>query len=203
MPKEFFITAIGLAALLAGSAIAAPDKAVHRKGSAGPADGFQSSVLPVLKTYCFDCHGDGTKKGDFSLDGFQDTASVRGDRKSWEHVLQNIRSAAMPPAKRKSQPTQAERELVVKWIEDELFPVDCENPDPGRVTVRRLNRTEYNNTVRDLMGIEFRPADDFPQDDVGYGFDNIGDVLSMPPLLLEKYVTASEQILDEIGRAHV
>ncbi len=65
-------------------------------------------------------------------------------------------------------------------------------PDPGRVTLRRLNRVEYNNTIRDLFGVDFRPADDFPSDDVGYGFDNIGDVLSLPPLLMEKYLAAAE-----------
>ncbi len=65
-------------------------------------------------------------------------------------------------------------------------------PDAGRVTARRLNRAEYNNTVRDLLGIDFRPADDFPQDDSGYGFDNIGDVLSLSPVLLEKYLKAAE-----------
>src|SRR5690606_15488506 len=68
------------------------------------------------------------------------------------------------------------------------------DPNPGRVTVRRLNRTEYNNTIRDLVGVDFQPADDFPSDDVGYGFDNIGDVLSISPLLMEKYLDAAEQI---------
>src|SRR5436309_1484037 len=68
--------------------------------------------------------------------------------------------------------------------------------DPGRVTLRRLNRAEYNNTVRDLCGIDFTPADDFPSDDVGYGFDNIGDVLSMQPILMEKYMAAADRILD-------
>ena len=199
MRKDFLILILSVAVLLANSVFAAAERPAKRKVGAGTGvvDPFRASVLPVLKSYCFDCHGDGAKKGDFSLDGFSDTASVHQDRKSWENVLQNLRSGAMPPVKRKSQPTQSERERVVKWIEDELFPVDCNNPDPGRVTVRRLNRTEYNNTIRDLMGIDFRPAEDFPQDDVGYGFDNIGDVLSMPPLLLEKYVTASEQVLDE------
>src|SRR5207302_197758 len=68
----------------------------------------------------------------------------------------------------------------------------------GRVTIRRLNRTEYNNTIRDLVGVDFKPADDFPADDVGYGFDNIGDVLTVSPLLLEKYLSAAEMILDQV-----
>ncbi len=69
--------------------------------------------------------------------------------------------------------------------------------DPGRVTIRRLNRAEYNNTIRDLVGVDFHPADDFPSDDVGYGFDNIGDVLSLPPVLLERYLGAAEKISEE------
>ena len=67
-------------------------------------------------------------------------------------------------------------------------------PDPGRVTARRLNRVEYNNTVRDLLGVDFKPAADFPADDSGYGFDNIGDVLSLSPVLMEKYLAAAEKI---------
>src|SRR5881409_3412634 len=99
----------------------------------------------------------------------------------------------MPPEK-KPQPTPEERELIAAWIQSEIFKCDCDHPDPGRVTIRRLNRAEYNNTIRDLVGIDFRPADDFPSDDVGYGFDNIGDVLSLPPVLMEKYLAAAETI---------
>src|SRR5262249_33564167 len=67
----------------------------------------------------------------------------------------------------------------------------------GRITLRRLNKSEYNNTIRDLVGVDFQPADDFPQDDSGYGFDNNGDVLSLPPVLMEKYLSAADRILDE------
>ena len=85
-----------------------------------------------------------------------------------------------------------------EWIKSALKPEDCAKIfDPGRVTIRRLNRSEYNNTIRDLIGIDFHPADDFPSDDVGYGFDNIGDVLSMPPILMEKYLAAAETISEE------
>src|SRR5258705_1674402 len=101
----------------------------------------------------------------------------------------------MPPEK-KPQPTPEERELITAWIQSEIFKCDCDHPDPGRVTIRRLNRAEYNNTIRDLVGVNFQPADDFPADDSGYGFDNIGDVLSVPPVLLEKYLAAAEKILE-------
>src|SRR5204862_4505812 len=80
-------------------------------------------------------------------------------------------------------------------IKREAFGIDPKNPDPGRVTIRRLNRTEYRNTIRDLMGLDFKADDEFPPDDTGYGFDNIGDVLSVSPLLLEKYMQAAETIV--------
>ncbi|MSU34581.1 MAG: DUF1592 domain-containing protein [Pedosphaera sp.] len=156
---------------------------------------FEKQVLPVLNQYCWDCHGDGMKKGDLTLDAYTNAAAVLANRKTWEHVLLNLRNGEMPPQK-KPQPSPAQRELLVDWIEKTLFPMDPNHPDPGRVTVRRLNRTEYNNTIRDLVGVDFKPAEDFPQDDVGYGFDNIGDVLSLPPLLLEKYLRAAQKVMD-------
>src|SRR3989454_7308137 len=100
----------------------------------------------------------------------------------------------MPP-ENKPQPTPAERDLITRWVGSFFFPCDCKHPDPGRVTLRRLNRAEYNNTIRALVGVEFQPADDFPADDSGYGFDNNGDVLSLSPVLMEKYLAAAERIL--------
>lgn len=114
-----------------------------------------------------------------------------------EAVKEAVSKKEMPP-KNKPIPTDSERKSVIDWINDSFTRIDCgKEKDPGRPTVRRLNRSEYNNTIRDLVGINFQPADDFPTDDVGYGFDNIGDVLSMPPILLEKYMTAAEKILDK------
>ncbi len=158
---------------------------------------FHQKVAPLLKTYCADCHADGEKKGDLALDGYTNLNLVLKDRRVWERVLQNVKSGDMPPKKKKTQPTDPERAIITQWIEKTLFPVDPMNPDPGRVTLRRLNRAEYNNTIRDLLAVDFKPADDFPQDDVGYGFDNIGDVLSLPPILLEKYLHAAEKVLNE------
>ena len=84
---------------------------------------------------------------------------------------------------------------VTAWIEREFQRADAAlPPEPGRVTARRLNRAEYNNTVRDLLGVDLRPADDFPQDDSGYGFDNIADALSTSPVLMERYLKAAERI---------
>lgn len=157
--------------------------------------GFKAAVQPLLEKYCYDCHGEGMKKGGLALDVYADEAAILKDRTTWEHVLNNLRDHVMPPVK-EAQPTEAERELIASWIESEVFKIDCNHPDPGRVTIRRLNRAEYNNTIRDLIGVNFQAAADFPPDDSGYGFDNIGDVLSLPPVLLEKYLAAAEKIMD-------
>ncbi len=109
-------------------------------------------------------------------------------------VVEYLEAGIMPPEDAK-QPTPEEIASVNAWISMQLANLSgTTTRDPGRVTIRRLNRVEYNNTIRDLVGIDFQPADDFPSDDVGYGFDNIGDVLSMPPILLEKYLAAAEKL---------
>ncbi len=110
---------------------------------------------------------------------FADETSVLKDRKLWARVAEYVEGGDMPP-EGKPQPSPEEVELISGWIDAKLSSFDCGlDADPGRVTLRRLNRAEYNNTIRDLVGVDFRPADDFPTDDVGYGFDNIGDVLSL------------------------
>src|SRR5438132_14266575 len=155
---------------------------------------FQIQIKPLLSKYCLGCHGE-KKKGDLDLRVYTDEASVLRDRKTFAKVIKNLQAHEMPPEKN-PQPTPEERELITAWIQSEIFKCDCDHPDPGRVTIRRLNRAEYNNTIRDLVGVSFQPADDFPADDSGYGFDNIGDVLSLPPLLMEKYLAAAEKIVD-------
>jgi cytochrome c553 len=155
---------------------------------------YQSDIKPLLTKYCYTCHGE-KKKGDLDLRIYADEAAAKHDRAEFEKVLHNLQANEMPP-ENKPQPTAAERKLMAEWIEAEVLGCDCNHPDPGRVTIRRLNRTEYNNTIRDLVGIPFQPADDFPDDDVGYGFDNIGDVLSLSPMLMEKYLAAAEKVLD-------
>ncbi len=109
--------------------------------------------------------------------------------------MQKLRDGDMPPEDEEPRPTPKQVAELTGFVEREIARADAARPiDPGRVTTRRLNRTEYNNTVRDLLGIDLRPADDFPNDDSGYGFDNIGDVLSTSPLLVEKQLAAAERI---------
>jgi mono/diheme cytochrome c family protein len=178
--SRFFLQA-ALAASAAAAMAAAPD--------------FEKEVQPVLEAHCYQCHANGKKKGGLSFDGVKQLSAAVKEHKLWELVLENVRSGAMPPDEVDQKPTLEDREKIMRWIEEVVFAVDPKNIDPGRITIRRLNRTEYNNTVRDLVGIDFDPADDFPTDDSGYGFDNIGDVLSLPPVLFERYLSAAEKIM--------
>jgi hypothetical protein len=157
---------------------------------------FRDEIQPILSDYCYGCHGDGMKKGGVAFDGFASDEALVGDQKLWSAVLKNVRAGIMPPAK-KPRPSGDELKLLEDWIKRGAFGIDPADPDPGRVTIRRLNRVEYRNTIRDLMGIDFRVEDEFPPDDTGYGFDTIADVLTVSPLLLEKYLQAAEAIVRE------
>ena len=157
---------------------------------------YQTEIQPFFKQYCFDCHGADTQEAGLELNRETSLAEILQNRKAWDKVYQHVKIGAMPPSSA-DQPKPEEREKVVAWLDHSLHFVDCTGgADPGRVTIRRLNRAEYNNTIRDLVGVDFDPAKDFPADDVGYGFDNIGDVLSVQPLLVEKYLNAAEQIAE-------
>jgi mono/diheme cytochrome c family protein len=175
-----------------GSGIAATQSAA----ATAAGDAYHATVLPLLQKYCYECHGEGMSSGDLELDSYKTLTDIRNDTKTWQKVIQYARTQTMPPPKA-DQPTQDERDTLVEALHRELYQIDPANPDPGRVTVRRLNRSEYRNTIRDLVGVtNFDPTLDFPQDDTGYGFDNIGDVLTLPPMLMEKYLAATERILD-------
>ena len=158
---------------------------------------FRRNIEPLLSDYCYDCHAEGKKKGRVVFDEFQSDDALVGGHDLWLGVLKNMRTGLMPP-KKKPQPTAEERERIEKWIKFEAFGIDPNAPDPGRVTVRRLNRVEYHNTIRDLTGFDFHSDVEFPPDDTGYGFDNIGDVLTVSPILLEKYLAAAKTIVSEV-----
>ena len=157
---------------------------------------FEKTVRPVLETHCFDCHADGAKKGNIAFDDAASTHDLVARTDLWLSVLKNVRAGLMPPAK-KERLTAEEATALDQWILRGAFGLDPARPDPGRVTLRRLNRVEYRNTVRDLTGHDFRTDEEFPADDTGYGFDTIADVLTTSPLLLEKYLQAAETIVDE------
>jgi hypothetical protein len=154
---------------------------------------FRDEIRPILEDRCFTCHGNGHNKGKVAFDGLATDEDLLRDRDLWFRVLKNVRAGLMPPADQ-PRPTAEESKALASWIKYGALGIDPKDPDPGRVTLRRLNRAEYRNTIRDLMGIDFRTDEEFPPDDTGYGFDNIGDVLTVSPLLLEKYLDAARAI---------
>ena len=157
---------------------AAPAKEAAKGAAAGP---FFGQVQAFIQTNCLECHGGKSTKGDIDFRLYKDEAALLKDRKTWQDVLEQVETGEMPP-KKKPRPPAGETTAFVKAVHG-LFEVADRGGklDPGRVTARRLNRAEYNNTIRDLVGVDFQPAEDFPSDEVGYGFDNIGDVLSLSP----------------------
>jgi mono/diheme cytochrome c family protein len=160
-----------------------------------PAHTFDSLVKPFVEENCASCHGPRRQKGDLNLAAYGSLEAMTEDADRWELVVQKLRDGDMPPEDEEPRPTAKQIAELTGFVEREIAKADAARPpDPGRVTTRRLNRTEYNNTVRDLLGIDIRPADEFPNDDSGYGFDNIGDVLSTSPLLVEKQLSAAEKI---------
>lgn len=169
--------------------------AVPVKGGPAPAPGaFEKTVRPFLTKHCSSCHSAKARTGDIDTESLKTAATVAKDPHSWEKIAQKVKTGEMPPPG-SPRPSPAEVKAFTGWVEGEFLRLEkAAKPDPGRVTARRLNRAEYNNTVRDLLGVEVRPADDFPQDDSGYGFDNIGDVLSLSPALMERYLSAAERV---------
>lgn len=157
---------------------------------------WKTEFFPILENYCYDCHGEGIKKGELDFDDFQDIEAMIADRERWKRIRGHIDQQLMPPLD-EDQPSRADRDTMVRWIDDAIFPVDPENPDPGRVTLRRLNRIEYENTMSDLLGMEVHVKELLPPDDSGYGFDNIGDVLTLSPLHLERFLEAARVSLDK------
>ncbi len=159
---------------------------------------FRQKVQPILDKYCYDCHGNGLNKGGVTLDEFASDAELLGKSTLWHAALKNVQAGLMPPREEGVAPPSAvEVATLVNWIKYEAFAIDPRDPDPGRVTTRRLNRVEYRNTIRDLMGVDFNSEVEFPPDDSGHGFDNNGDVLTLSPLLLEKYLAAAESIVEQ------
>ncbi|MGN6136706.1 MAG: DUF1587 domain-containing protein, partial [Aureliella sp.] len=158
---------------------------------------FERDVLPVLENYCGQCHTRQTSEGRWAFDAYSQYADLLADKDSWDKVQQLVANRIMPPHG-ETAPGADSRRRLLEWIDDAVFFVDAARPDPGQNTLRRMNREEYNNTVHDILAIESQPADHFPLDDAGYGFDNIADVLSVSSLHFEKYLTAAREIAEEV-----
>ncbi|MBC8003641.1 MAG: DUF1592 domain-containing protein, partial [Opitutaceae bacterium] len=156
---------------------------------------YHKDIKPILEEFCFDCHADDVKKGNLSLNEFKDDADLIAQKDRWLAVMKNVRAGVMPPPG-KSRPTEAQQRQLADWVKYGAFGIDSRNPDPGRVTIHRLNRLEYRNTIAQILGVDYNTDDEFPPDGAGLGLDNIADVLTTSPLILEKYLKAAEISLD-------
>jgi hypothetical protein len=169
------------------------------------ADAFRDRVRPILVEYCFDCHDAETQKGGVNLARFDTAQSLHLDPRLWEKALRAIEEKSMPPERKKQPSTEQFHRLV-----DDLGEV-LENPDPawiprdpGSKIPHRLSRNEYNNTVRDLLGVDLKPANRFPPDGGGGGgFDNNADTLFVPPVLMERYLAAADELIAATPRANL
>ena len=165
---------------------------------------FDKTIQPFFAQHCYHCHNKDLRTANLNLEAFDTAASFTNDRATLKRILERLSAGEMPPPEM-IPPKPAEIVAVTQWLAHQLGAspdmkknssgvVETADTSSGRVTVRRLNRIEYDNTVRDLLGVDRHSSDDFPQDDSGYGFDNIADVLSISPVLMEKYLTAAEKI---------
>ena len=194
MPRWF--RALRTAPLAAAVALSFAGSVGAATSETARAEHFRKDIQPILTDFCFDCHADGAKKGNVELDTFKIDTDLLNDRELWFNVLKYVRSDVMPPSK-KPHPSAEQKQAVLDWIKADVFQIEPSHPNPGRVTVHRLNRAEYRNTIRDLMGVEFDTEGEFPSDDTGFGFDNISDVLTVSPMLLEKYLAAADSIVSK------
>src|SRR5262245_2864293 len=167
-----------------------PDSVRSGPAEAGP-HGLEARAL--IDRYCVTCHNERLKTAGLLLDKL-DTTQIGPAAETWEKVLRKVRSVSMPPPTAPRRPDASEYQLLTTWLEGELDRSAARNPNPGRPAIHRLNRAEYVNAVPDLVGVEIDGRDYLPADDSGYGFDNISDVLSVSPGLMERYVAAAGKI---------
>ena len=151
-----------------------------------------SSQLAVVDTYCISCHNEEEKEGNMSLEKIHDK-DVLHHSELWEKIITRLESRQMPPPDRK-RPSEATYEAVITNLTSTLDSAAKANPNPGRTdTFRRLNRTEYQNSIRDLLGVQIDAGDFLPQDEESHGFDNV-TVGSLSPSLLDRYITAAQKV---------
>ena len=164
---------------------------------------FDKVIHPLLNRYCIDCHDGVSEEGGVNMERFGSEREALSDPDMWELAADLLEMGEMPPRNKRRQPTAGERKQIIAWINtvSERWDAGALGRDPGRTTIRRLNKNEYNYTVRDLFGFQIRPADDFPEDGGGEaGFDNNADALFLPPLLMENYVESAGVIVHAVYR---
>jgi hypothetical protein len=182
------------AILLAGLlALTGGEKSGSAQQAAAPPT-FNHDVRPILDEVCSRCHNEKKANAGLNLGAFMDSATIATKRDTWETIVDKLKAGEMPPADEEPL-SAAERSAMVSALENAFAREDRDlKPDPGHVPAHRLTRVEYANTIRDLLGVDFRATDEFPPDDTGYGFDNIGDVLTVSPALMQRYLSAAEKI---------
>jgi mono/diheme cytochrome c family protein len=146
----------------------------------------------VLDKYCIACHNQKLNTGGLALDKL-DVAQVTTGAPTWEKVVRKLRTGAMPPVGL-PRPDAATYDSLISYLETSLDRAAAMNPNPGRATLHRLNRTEYGNAIRDLLALDVDASQLLPTDDSSFGFDNIADVLTVSPALLERYMSAAGKI---------
>ncbi len=159
-------------------------------------DEFAVEIKPVLEENCSACHNPDNPKNKVDFLKAATTADVAARRGLWKNVSTQLRNRTMPPVD--SKLTETARFRVTTWIDEKLRETACQvGEHAGSVVVRRLTRRDYRNTIRDLLGVDFEVSEIFPADGSGgEGFDTTGETLFVPPLLMERYIEAAQQVLD-------
>ncbi len=170
-----------------------PERLIAYAARPAPAPVYAKDVAPLFEKYCVNCHDVASAEGGVVLENLLEPMN-ENLRSLLHRVAQNLRSESMPP-EGEPRPLESELEIISAWIASRNKNGRARNRKSGAAPSQSR---EYNNTIRDLIGLDLRPADEFPSDDVGYGFDNIGEVLSTSPILVEMYLAAAERTVDAV-----
>ena len=171
---------------------AEPPPAAGQPARAAESTGSAAAGRALLDRHCITCHNERTRTANLTLDVL-DLSRVGDNAATWEHVARRLRAGAMPPAGR-PRPDAGAVSAFVSWLETELDQAALDRPDPGRSAIHRLNRAEYANAIRDLLGLDIDVNALLPADEEHHGFDNIAEVLSVSPTLIERYLAAARRI---------
>ncbi|MEI8020000.1 MAG: DUF1592 domain-containing protein, partial [Schlesneria sp.] len=178
-----------MATVLAATCVAEEPSATENAGNAAPG---LAVLRRFVQSHCLDCHSKGTRKGDLDLDELL-AAGIEGNARTWESVVRKLTARQMPP-KESPRPTERDFDAAITFLATSLDTVAQKSPNPGRTeTFRRLNRSEYQNTIRDLLGLEVDITSLLPADESSHGFDNV-TVADLSPSLLNRYISAAQKI---------
>jgi len=189
-----------LLAIIGALGVPASSRQPPSRSGAAPSDAFDTTIKPFLQTYCYTCHGGQQPAAGFDLTAYATQDAVVGDEWHWSLVAARLKAGEMPPRQSRQQPTPAQRQSVIDWIEAVNAEDARRHPnDPGVVLARRLSNAEYDYTIHDLTGVDIRPTKEFPVDPANQaGFDNSGESLAMSPALVAKYLDAARRVADHI-----